>query len=71
MKVFLIILLLIFIAGLAVFVAMSVPLPAEADTTRATKIGRELYEYRLEDGTRCIIWDGNRAGGIACDWRKP
>lgn len=31
-----------------------------------------LSEYRLEDGTRCLLWTyGGYVGGLSCDFHHP
>lgn len=29
----------------------------------------DVYDFKLEDGTRCVLMDGYRSGGITCNWR--
>lgn len=29
-----------------------------------------VVEFLLDDGTRCVISDGHRSGGVDCDWSK-
>lgn len=31
--------------------------------------GGNIVEVNLQDGTRCAVWDGFKAGGISCDWK--
>jgi len=28
-----------------------------------------IVEVQLEDGTRCAVFDGYKAGGLSCDWK--
>ena len=32
-------------------------------------LGGTIVEVQLDDGTRCAVWDGFKAGGISCDWK--
>ena len=29
-----------------------------------------VEEFRLADGTRCVLYDGYNAGNITCDWSR-
>lgn len=28
-----------------------------------------VYEFKLHDGTRCVVSDGPSSGGITCNWK--
>lgn len=30
--------------------------------------GGSIVEVQLQDGTRCAVFDGFKAGGLSCDW---
>ena len=32
--------------------------------------GGNIVMVTLEDGTRCAVFDGFKAGGLSCDWRS-
>lgn len=38
-----------------------------ADVTKGRQPWDELYTVEV-DGRECIVWDGDRAGGLSCDW---
>lgn len=38
----------------------SVPIPGTDDPY--------IAEFRLNDGTRCVVVDGYQMGNVACDW---
>jgi len=63
---------------LALLAVLAVGCSPQADTIDAaepapatcTDAGDGLYDCRLKDGLRCVVFAGYKAGGIACDFRE-
>lgn len=49
------------------------PVPSSKVTPGSTYYDipyNDVYEFHLNDGTRCVVFSGNKRGGITCDWAK-
>ena len=42
----------------------------ETTNTIPTGTNSEVKEVTLKDGTRCVIYESYRRGGIVCEWKK-
>jgi hypothetical protein len=42
------------------------PQPPSANNVQ----GGNIVMVTLEDGTRCAVFDGYKAGGLSCDWKN-
>lgn len=40
------------------------------DPATCTDAGDGLYDCRLKDGTRCVVYAGYKAGGLDCDFKR-
>ena len=55
----------IFLILIPLFVAACSP----AGPPTANRVqGGSIVEVKLQDGTRCAVFDGFKAGGLSCDW---
>lgn len=62
--------LLLAVAWSALLVSgCSVEASVESKPTPDNVNGGAIEMVTLDDGTRCVVWDGFKAGGISCDWR--
>ncbi len=43
--------------------------PEMLELSRQT-IQAHVHEIKLEDGTRCVVFQDSYKGGITCDWRQ-
>lgn len=45
------------------------PSPEKIVDKRKKYNSTDIFEYYLEDGTRCAVLLGYRMGGLTCDWK--
>lgn len=62
--------LMLFFLGCGVEVSVETDTSKQGNTPTPSNVqGGVIETVILEDGTRCVVWDGYHAGGISCDWR--
>lgn len=60
--------LVIAVAALAL-VGCTGTIEAPAAPATCADVGDWLYDCRLQDGTRCVVYAGSAGAGVSCDWR--
>lgn len=40
------------------------------DPTKKTRVGSNITEIKMDDGTRCIAYHSGYQGGLSCDFSK-